>query len=69
MTVGPLLAVLGFLFSRAASVGTGDVLLLFGFRLHLSFVRVFAFSTPTEVDAVHQYVLKVVFLTHPYDRY
>ena len=52
LSVGTLLTVLGLLSGRAAAVRACDVFLLLGLGLHLTFVRVFAFTAPTEVDAI-----------------
>ena len=63
MAIGPLLTVLGFLHGRAGTVGTGDVFLLLGFRLH--FVVVFLFAgTASERNAVFKYRLEIVFFCH-----
>ena len=40
MSVGPLFAVLGLLTGRTATVGSGDVLLLFGLGLHLVLIGI-----------------------------
>ena len=40
MSVGPLFAVLGLLTGRTATVGSGDVLLLFGLGLHFVLIGV-----------------------------
>ena len=54
-----LLAILGFLTSRAATVGTSNILLLLGFGLHLTVVLVLITAT-TEVDAILKDVLEIV---------
>ena len=59
MPVGPLLTVFGLLTSRAATVRTGDILLLLGLGLHLAVVFRLVPST-SEVDAVLQDMLKIV---------
>ena len=59
MPVGTLLAILGFLTRRTATVSTGDILLLLGFGLHLAIVLWLITST-SEVDAVFEYILKIV---------
>ena len=59
MPVRPLLTVFGFLSGRAATVGTSDVLLLFGLGLHLAIVLGLIAST-SEVDTVFEDVLKIV---------
>ena len=64
MTVGTLLTVLSLLLGRAAAMCAGDVLLFLGFRLHLSFVGVMAFTTPAERNSIYQYILKITLLTH-----
>ena len=59
MSVGPLFTVFGLLTSRAATVGTSDILLLLGFGLHLA--TLLRLVTPTsEVDAVLEYFLEIV---------
>ena len=63
MPVGPLLTVLGFLPSRARTVGTGDILFLLGLGLDLVLFLA-GTATPSERDAVDQYVLEIAFLTH-----
>lgn len=64
LPVGPLFAVLGLLFGRATAVGTSDVLFLLGFSLYFSFVGVFPFAPTTEVDAILQNALEIVFSCH-----
>lgn len=64
MAVGPLLTVLGLLSCRAATVRTSDILLFLGLSLHLSLVRVAAFTTPAERNSINQYILKITLLTH-----
>ena len=59
MTIGALLTVLRLLAGRAAAMGTRDILLLLGFGLHLAIVLRLVTST-SEVDAVLQYILKIV---------
>jgi len=59
MSVGTLLTILGFLSGRAAAVGTGDILLLLGFGLHLAVVLRLIASSP-EVDTVLENVLEIV---------
>ena len=59
MTIGTLLAVLGFLPCRATTVSTRDILFLLGFGLYLTFVLGLIAST-AEVDAVFKNILKVV---------
>ena len=59
MTIGALLTVLRFLAGRAAAMGPRDILLLLGFGLHLAIVLRLISST-SEVDAVLQYILKIV---------
>ena len=56
----PLLSVFGFLPGRATAVGTGDVLFLLGFCLHLALIGVFAFAATAEVDAILQYQLEII---------
>ena len=58
MSVGPLLTVFGFLPGRAATVGTGDVLLFLGLGLHLV-VFLPRPATSSERDTVLQNALKV----------
>lgn len=64
MTVGPLLAVFGLLLGRPAAVGTRNVLLFLGFGLHLTFVRILAFTAPSEGDAILKNTLKIVVAYH-----
>ena len=52
LAVGTLLAVLGFLAGRAAAVGTGDILFLFGLGLHLAGLRVLTLTTTAKGNAV-----------------
>ena len=59
MPVGTLLAILGFLTCRTATVGTGDILLLLGFGLHLAIVLWLITST-SEADAMLEDILKIV---------
>ena len=59
MSVSPLLTVFGFLTGRATTVGTSDILFLLGFGLHLAIV-LWLVSSTSEVDAVFEYVLKIV---------
>ena len=59
MPIRPLLAVFGFLPCRAATVSPSDVLLLFGFGLHLPFVLGLIAST-SERNAVLEDILKIV---------
>ena len=59
MTIGALLTVLRLLAGRAAAMGPRDILLLLGFGLHLSIILRLVTST-SEVDAVLQYILKIV---------
>ena len=59
MSVGTLLTILGLLSGRTATVGTGDILLLLGFGLHLAVVfRLITASA--ETDAVFEDILKIV---------
>ena len=58
--VGSLLAVLGLLPGRPATVRPGNVLLLLGLGFHLSIVRIAAFAAPSEVNAVLEYQVKIV---------
>lgn len=51
-TVGPLLAVLGFLLSRSGAVCAGDILLFLGFGFHLVVVFGSAFGSTLEDNAV-----------------
>ena len=59
MTVGALLAVLGFLTCRTATVGPRDILFLLGLGLHLAVVLGLIAST-AEVNAVFKNILEVV---------
>ena len=59
MTVGTLFAILRLLTGRATSVGSRNLLLLLGFGLHLAIVLWLITST-SEVDAVFEYILKIV---------
>ena len=59
MPVGTLLAILGFLTCRTATVSTGDILLLLGFGLHLAIVLWLITST-SEADAMLEDILKIV---------
>ena len=59
MSVGSLFTVFGFLTGRATTVGTSDILFLLGFGLHLAIV-LWLVSSTSEVDAVFEYVLKIV---------
>ena len=59
MPVGTLLAILGFLAGRTATVSTGDILLLLGFGLHLAIVLWLIAST-AETDTVFEDILKIV---------
>ena len=63
MSVGTLFAVLGLLTGRAATVGTGDILLFLGLGLHLVLLLARP-SAPSEVDTILQYLLEVTLLTH-----
>lgn len=63
MPVSPLLTVFRLLPCRAATVSTGDVFLLL--RLGLYLVVLLAGTTATtKRDAILQYRLEIVFLTH-----
>jgi len=59
MTIGALLTVLRLLAGTAAAMGARDILLLLGFGLHLAIIFRLITST-SEVDAVFQYILKIV---------
>ena len=59
MSVGSLLTVFRLLTGRATTVGTSDILFLLGFGLHLAIV-LWLVSSTSEVDAVFEYVLKIV---------
>ena len=61
MTIGALLTVLRLLAGTAAAMGARDILLLLGFGLHLAIIFRLITST-SEVDAVLQYILKIVHL-------
>lgn len=63
MAVRPLLSVFGFLHSRARTVGTGDVFLFLGFRLHFAVVFLFS-SAAAERNAVFQNGLEIVVFCH-----
>ena len=60
MAISPLLTVFGFLHRRATAVGTGDVFLFLGFRLHLAVVFLFA-SAASERNAILKDGLEIVF--------
>ena len=60
MSVGTLLAVFGLLSGRTATVGTGNILLLLGFGLHLLARIAWLITSASEVDAVLEYLLKIV---------
>ena len=53
MPVSPLLPVLGLLPGRAATVSTGDILLLLGLGLHLAVVGL-PLTATTKADAILQ---------------
>ena len=57
--VGSLLTVFRLLTGRTAAVGTSDILFFLGFGLHLAIV-LWLVSSTSEVDAVFEYVLKIV---------
>ena len=59
MSVGTLLAVFGLLSGRTATVGTGDILLLLGFGLHLTVV-LRLITASAEADAVFKDILEIV---------
>ena len=59
MPVRPLLTVFGFLSSRAATVGTGDVLLFLSLGLDPTVV-LGLIAPSAEVDTVFENVLKIV---------
>ena len=59
MTIGTLLAVLGFLTCRTTTVSTGDILFLLGFSLHLAIV-LWLITSSSEADAVFKDILKIV---------
>ena len=59
MAVSPLLTVFGFLTGRAAAMSTSDILFLLGLGLHLAIVFRLVTSA-SEVDAVFEYILKIV---------
>ena len=59
MSVGSLLTVFRLLTGRTAAVGTSDILFFLGFGLHLAIV-LWLVSSTSEVDAVFEYVLKIV---------
>ena len=59
MSVVSLFTVFGFLTGRTAAVGTSDILFFLGFGLHLAIV-LWLVSSTSEVDAVFEYVLKIV---------
>ena len=50
VSVGTLFAVFGFLACRAAAMGSGDILFLLGFGLHLALVGVLALAASPEID-------------------
>ena len=60
MPVSPLLTVFGFLTGRTAAVGTSDILFLLGLGLHLLAIVLRLVTSASEVDAVFEYVLKIV---------
>ena len=59
MSVGPLFTVFGLLTSRAATVGTSDILLLLGFGLHLA-TLLGLITAPSEIDTVFEDILKII---------
>ena len=59
MSVGSLLTVFRLLTGRTAAVGTSDILFFLGLGLHLAIV-LWLVSSTSEVDAVFEYVLKIV---------
>ena len=58
-----LLAILGFLTSRAATVGTSNILLLLGLGLHLLAIVLRLVTSASEVDAVLEDTLKIVHIS------
>ena len=60
MSVGTLLTVFRFLTGRTAAVGTSDILFLLGLGLHLLAIVLRLVTSASEVDAVFEYVLKIV---------
>ena len=64
LTVGPLLAVFGFLLGRTAAMGSRNILLFLGFGLHFSLVGVFAFAALSKGNAILKNALKIVFAYH-----
>ena len=58
MPVGPLLTVFGFLTSRAATVGPGDVLLFLGLGLYLV-VLLPRTTAPTKGNTINEDILEV----------
>ena len=59
MTIGALLTVLRLLTGTATAMSPRDILFLLGFGLHLAIILRLVSST-SEVDAVFEYVLKIV---------
>ena len=59
MTIGALLTVLRLLTGTATAMSPRDILFLLGFGLHLAIILRLVSST-SEVDAVLQYILKIV---------
>ena len=60
MSVCPLLTVFGLLTSRTATMSTSDILFLLGLGLHLLAIVLRLVTSTSEVDAVFEYVLKIV---------
>ena len=59
MTIGTLFAVLCLLSGAAAAMRSSDILLLLGLGLHLAIIF-WLVTSSSEVDAVLEYILKVV---------
>ena len=60
MPVSPLLTVFGLLLGRATTVSTSYILLLLGLGLHLLARIAWLITSASEVDAVLEYLLKIV---------
>ena len=60
MPVCSLFAVFGLLTSRTATMSTSDILFLLGLGLHLLAIVLRLVTSTSEVDAVFEYVLKIV---------
>ena len=64
LAVGTLLAVLGLLTGRAATVRTSNVLLLLGLGFHLASIRVLPFTATAKGNTILQYLLEILFSCH-----